>query len=328
MKDLNATVCFKAKFTITANEPSVDLLWTLVYEIRTWLLRKWNNEEHKTIPSDMNVWAHFKSGGKLFDEEKTNHLYGESAYYVDENTNAVSWACKIVENRNPKQGYAPRDWTTEIGYQSSDNISATISYLVTYNDMSGYIGLHEEAPVVSIPRLIRALLSHEKITCSIGPDRLLSHPVLLKAGDYSSFENVIFDPARKIPVIYISSYILSSEDGDVKATLLVDPYQMAKCVTANAIVYYSDQVDSTEEIQKGLEKWHRCSDGAIHLYRPKVNRENVNDHYKHRFIDASFILEHGEEVILNIFRRALAQDVYYYETLFRLDDCKKLFNGK
>ena len=38
MQDLSANMFYKAKFTITANDQSVDLLWTLILEIRNWLL--------------------------------------------------------------------------------------------------------------------------------------------------------------------------------------------------------------------------------------------------------------------------------------------------
>lgn len=331
MQDLNATMFYKAKFTATSNDPSVDLLWTLVCEIRGWLLGKWNINTHHIIKDNKKTWTRFKYGGKIFDEEKTNHVYGESARHVDEETGAISWACKIVEKRDPVEGYAQREWTTEIGYQAIDNTSAVISYVVTYNDMPGFIGFCEEPPTISVPRIIRSLLSHDKITCTIGPNGLSNDPIWLNPGDYPSFEEVVFNPAREVPIIYISPYASVSEeetDGaeSPKAPMLVNPFQMAKSVAANAIVYCSNQIGFADEMRWFIDSRYGCSGGAIRIYRPKINPDDPNDHYKHRFIQASFIQDYGEESVLDIFRRALAQDVHFYETMFRLDSCKKLID--
>ena len=190
MQDLNATIFYKAKFKIAANDSTIDLLWTLVYDIRSWLLGKWNNENHKRINPDVKIWSRFKSGGRLFDEEKTNLVYGESMKCVYGDEGVVSWACRIVEKIDPKQGFCPREWTTEIGYQSTDKSSAEISYIITFNDIPGYIGLREQVPTFGVPRVIRALLSNEKITCSIGNDQLPCDPIWLNSGDYSSFEKM------------------------------------------------------------------------------------------------------------------------------------------
>lgn len=328
MQDLNATMFYKARFTATSNEPSVDLLWTLICEIRNWLRSKWNRAGHTIIKSDSRVWTRFKLGGKVFDEEKSNHVYGESAYHVDEETNSISWACKIVEKQDPKEGYAQREWTTEIGYQSIDNTSATISYVVTYNDMPGFIGFCEETPTISVPRIIRSLLTHSKITCWIGATRLSIEPTWLNPGDYPEFEKVILDPDRELPIIYISPYhITSAGKDDNQTTLLVDPSKLANSVAANALVYCSNNAGFASEMRWYIDSRYGCPGGAIRVYRPKINLEDANDHYKHRFILASFIQEHGEEAILDIFRRAFAQDVHYYETMFRLDSCKELLNN-
>lgn len=329
MQDLNATMFYKAKFTVTANAPDTDLLWILIWEIRGWLIGKWNTDNHIIIDPTMKTWTHFKMSGKIFDKEKTNHVYGESARHVSEETGTVSWACKIVEKRDPKEGYAQREWITEIGYQTISDSSAVVSYVVTYDDMPGFIGLCEDSPTISVPRVIRSLLSHEKITCSIGPDRLSIDPIWLNPGDYPSFERVLFNPTREVPIIYISpsSIFSKGEDTDAeneKALLPLNPFQLAKSVAANAIVYCSNQSEFADEMRWFIDNRYGCFGGAIRVYRPKITPEEPNDHYKHRFIQASFVQEHGEETVLDIFRRALAQDVHFYETMFRLESCKEL----
>lgn len=334
MQDLNATLFYKAKFTAQTSDPSVDLLWTLVCEIRSWLLAKWNTDNHKIVKKDIKAWTRFKFGGRLFDEEQTNHIYGESARHIEKDTGIVSWACKIVETPDPIDGCAQREWTTEIGYQSIDTTSATISYVVTYNDMPGFIGLCSDEPLITVPRVIRSLLDHDKIICTIGPNRVFNDPIWLEPGDYPIFEKVVFNPDREVPVIFISPYKElpgSESNGDdeaEKVSMLVDPYLMAKSVVANAIVFCSNQIDFIDEMRWFIDNRYGCYGGAIRVYRPKVNCEDPKDYSRHRFIPASFIQEHGERKVLDIFHRALAQDVFYYETLFRLDSCKELIDDE
>lgn len=326
MQDLNSTMFYKAKFTATAKESDVDLLWTLILEIRGWLLSKWNRDGHSIISSQMRIWTRFKNGGKIFDEEKTNHVYAESMLHISEGNNMTSWACKIVEKKDPVEGYAQREWTTEIGFQSNNGISADISYVVTYNDMPGFIGFCEDSPTISVPRIIRNLLSHEKIICSIGPDRLTADPVRLNPGDYPVFKNILFNPDREVPVIYVSPCQTEAEADDGEVSMLVNPLKLAESVVANALVFFSSDINFTSEMRWFIDERYGCAGGAIRLYRSKINTDDPKDRFKHRFIPASFIREHGEERVFDIFRRALAQDVHYYETMFRLDSCKALMD--
>ncbi len=324
MQDLSSTMFYKAKFTVTANEPTADLLWTLIMEIRGWLLSKWNIGGHTIIDSKMKAWTRFKNGGKIFDEEKTNHVYAESVFHISEDSAVKSWACKIVEKKDPVEGYAQREWTTEIGYQSKTDMSAEISYVVTYNDMPGFIGFCEDNPVITVPRVIRKLLDHDKIKCSIGPDTLTNDPIWLNPGDYPSFEKVLFNPEREVPVIYISPCRSDEDADDTDLLMLVNPIKLAKSVAANALVYCSNNIDFASEMRWYIDERYGCAGGAIRLYRPKININDHNDRFKHRFIPAAFIRENGEECVFDIFRRALAQDVHFYETMFRLDSCKAL----
>ena len=103
--------------------------------------------------------------------------------------------------------------------------------MVTYNDMPGFIGFCEESPTISVPRIIRALLSHDKLNCSNGPNQLSFDPIWLKPGDYpSSFQDVVFNPSREIPIIYISPRRAESADGSgesEKGEMLINPFKTA-----------------------------------------------------------------------------------------------------
>ena len=50
MLDLSSTLFFKGKFQITS-EQDTDLLWTLIYKIRGWMLPKWRRSGEQ-LPED------------------------------------------------------------------------------------------------------------------------------------------------------------------------------------------------------------------------------------------------------------------------------------
>lgn len=75
MRDLSATMFYKAKFDLTAKNPDeCDLLWKLVMNIRGWITGKLNRYGHVIVEADIKRWTAFKMGGKLYDLENTNRF--------------------------------------------------------------------------------------------------------------------------------------------------------------------------------------------------------------------------------------------------------------
>jgi len=323
MRDLNATMFYKAKFNITAKDPdNCDLLWKVILEIRTWITQKMNRLEHSVVEENLQKWSFFKSGGKLYDLENRNTFFAESVYHKNFNNEQISWACIITEKPSPEFGYAPREWTTEIGYQSKDKASATISYVITYNDAPGFIGPCMEMPDITVPKVIFRLLSDNSLNCNVGDLKLQVAPEKLIPGEYPFFEQLLFDPNRELPILYISPKRKSINNDET--LLLVSAQKALDAVTGNALVFYSSDMDFSKEMSYMGKDNYNCTGGALRIYFPHVNSDNTTDHYRHRFISAKEIEKNGETYALQILRRALAQDVHYYETMFRIESCNKL----
>lgn len=308
-----SNIFYKAKFTVTAKEDAEDILWILVREIRDWLIYKLNRDGHEVVEVSNKCWSYFKNGGKLYDKERTNRVYAES--YKRLNDDSLSWACRIVENPEMKDNCAQREWVTEIGFQQCSQNEAEISYVVTYSDMPGYIGFCEDIPNISLPRVVKKLLNHKKLNCFIGPDKITDRAIELHPGDYPEFEKLIFKKERKVPVIYISP------QKDVEKDFREE---LARSVAANAVVYYATDLEFTKEMRYLGDDRYSCSNGAIRLYRPNVNRDDPNDIYKHRLLSQSFLAKYGKDSVLDIFRKALAQDFHYYDQMFRVETCREL----
>ena len=326
MQDLNATMFYKAKFNIkTVSDEPNDLLWQLILNIRNWLIRKWNRH-NAIIDYRIGNWSYFKKGGKFYDLEHMNRLYAESVYYQNqEDTSTICWACKIVEKPEVENGCAPREWVTEIGYRATSHNSAEISYVVTYSDMAGFIGFVPPSPPPSLPRVIRTIMEDPSLTCSIGSDQLSLKAIKLEPGDFSLFEKSLLSPNREIPLIFISPRPSSENPGEAQP--LVNPMKIAESVAGNAIVYYSDSVDFSQALNRIGNSNYSCSNGTIRVFRPNINISEPSDPVRHRFLSARFIEEYGEEKIIELFRRAIAQDVHFYESLFRISDCRTLIES-
>lgn len=328
MQDLNATMFYKAKFNVEIVDDQLnDLLWWLVSHIRAWITRKWNPMgKPAVIEYRTSNWSYFKNGSKFFDLGHMNRVYAESVYHQSkEDPLNISWACKIVEKPEVEGGYAPREWITEIGYQATTANSAEISYVVTYSDLAGFIGFCMPEPTPSVPRVIRAILGDPAVKCSIGANPVSISPINLTPGDYPTFENVLFNSKREMPVIYISPKRLA--DGSDEAHVLVNPVKIADSVAGNAIVFFADSLEFTREMNYMANTNYLCSGGAVRIYRPNIRIDDETDPHRHRFLSARFIEEHGEERVVDLFRRALAQDVHFYESLFRVDDCRALIEA-
>ena len=325
MQDLSATMFYKAKINIrTSDGNPEDLLWKLILEIRTWITYKLNHRgQPPVIDYKMGSWSHFKKGGKFYDLGHLNRVYAESVYHqIDESPSTISWACKIVEKPETDNKCAPREWITEIGYRALTPSSAEISYVITYSDLAGFIGPVQPTPFPSVPRVMRALLEDTKLICSVGPDQVSPVAIKLNPGDYPLFRDVIFNPDREMPVIYISPRRIDEDSNEAK--VLIDPQKVAEGVLANALVYYADALEFTQEMNYMGNKDYLCSGGAIRVYRPHIDCGDESDPARHRFLSARFIEESGEDVIVDMFRRAMAQDVHFYEKLFRTPDCRAL----
>ena len=125
MLDLSSTLFFKGKFQI-ASEQDTDLLWTLIYKIRGWMLPKWRRSGEQ-LPEDLKVWSRWKMGSNFSSENGIVHL---SSRHFEEN-GLHFWACQITESWPSQNGCAPREWTTEVGFCQHTVSSAEVSSSVS-----------------------------------------------------------------------------------------------------------------------------------------------------------------------------------------------------
>ena len=318
MSNLSAIMLYKAKFSIASTEENTDLLWNIVLHIKSWQTGKWNCNGQTIIPTYMPKWSTLKTGGRIYSADNST-VYIESEFCV--NHSERYWACKITEKRKPAPGCAPRQLVTEIGYEQTKQNKADFSCVVSYSDLPGFIGPCESIPSSSLPRLITNILSDSTIRCTCGFDDLSGVPQKLTQDDWPEFWKRITSPERELPYVYISPIKINYETDET--VLLINPNTLAKAVCGNALVFYADTAAFVKEMNGCCDANYNCYGGAIRIYQPNIKKLSKEDSIRHRFLTAANINEIGCDQIIQIFRRALSQNVYFYESFFRIDDCKR-----
>jgi len=329
--ELNSILFFKTKFDIATKVSGGDPLQQLVSNIKQWMLSKYGREAKARelrgiLSSREEPWRQFARGGRIFSADRAKTLFMESEYVRVEDTAEELWACQLVENQPTRLGFAPRKWITEIGYEGREAGKATISLVLSYTDVPGFLGPCEKAPDASVPRLIRLLLEDPALVCSIVGQAVRIDAFQLQPGDFEWFYKFLLSPEREIPVVYISP-AQDGQDGGL-GKLWLSPDKLAKQVATNALIYYARYPDANEEMRYYCDWRYQCCDGTVRLYMPRPDLNDRGDSSRHRYFTVDQLNEFGEEQILSIFRRVLAQDVHFYETMFCLDECRQKKRGE
>lgn len=317
--DLNSTLFFKGKFTIeNIHDEENDLLWMVICKIKRWMITKWKTR-NEPISSQSSVWTKWKLGSYFASE---NDIVKFKSKFFRSEEDLCFWAGKIIESQVSQNRYAPREWVTEIGFQQIDKLTADISIVIYYSDRPGYIGLCEPIPQSSTPRLIRMLIDEKRICCKVGAYPVSLNPIQLRPGDFLDFFGKVCDENRDISIVYLSPRLCEQENNTV--CTLIDPNVLAKNLGPNAIVYYANDLDFSREMTElcNPDKLG-CYSGAIRIYAPHPRMSDRDDVYRHRLIAVNDIIDYESE-IQDMLRRALAQDVHFYERMFRIEDCQKM----
>lgn len=320
MNDLNRVTYYKASFRIKAKQDDIDILWEIVCTIRKWLTNKYNKDEKQLITPSLHFWTQFKNGHLPDNKEDNNKtVYCRSRVYQSHKDGATHWACKISETPEAEYDYAQRTWITSVVYRGRGP-EGHFDLVLWYRDRAGYIGLYKKEPeIITVPRVIRMLLEHKKLTCQSAGLSLSASPMELKTGDGKILRDLIFNPARDLPLIYISPKKQEDKSTDV-GILPISPEEVNKCIMGNAFVYFSKSIEFSEEAKFFLGDRYTCSNGDVRVYFPEItNGGTGNDERRHPLICLKKLEDWGKNEILTIFRKAFAQNSDFYKHILDYD---------
>lgn len=312
MSALNSTMFYKVKFAISVDDPKTDILWKVIVHIKNWQSVKCARRR-LAFAKDTKEWTRLKWGGQIFSSD--NSIFIKSEYFNNDEECKEFWACSICENLQPPEGYANREWTTEIGYEQEGKNTAIFSCVVSYSDRAGFIGPYQKTPESNIPKLIRNIIEDNSIHVCCGSDVLTGNAIELNAGEWPELYQKIINPNRQLPYIFISPQIVNKETHET--VHLIQPDKLANKLFGNALIFYTSNSDFSYEMRY-MNDDYACYGGAIRVYQP-----NTTDSSKHRYLSASDIETYGEKQIISFLVRAYAQNVHFYDSFFCIAECQK-----
>lgn len=312
MHDLNLNLFYKTSFDIHTAEPDGDVLWQVVLDIKFWMIRKWAKNDIR-IPSETSIWTDFKNGGRFTSEDDNECVRFQSSVFWD-SQDANYWACTIEEINNIP-GMAPRQWVTEIGFVQKERGRGTFSLVLSYGDRPGFLGPCQENPTPTLPRIVRILSKNHRLNCTVSGQPLELQPTLLHAGDFPRFWSVVADSQRNVPVVYVSPRY-----SDNVGHSAIAPYELVNALGPSALVYYTTESGFCSEMRYSIPNAaFRCANGTVRVYAPYPQMSDPSDQFRHRYFSYDTISGMGSEKFISMLRRALAQDVHFYETMVRID---------
>ncbi len=313
MHDLSLNLFYKTSFDITdggADGKDPDVLWAVVLGIRAWIVKKWKRQG-VDVDGELGQWGRLKAGVKADLGDPEGAVRFESALYAPENGRLL-WSCRVTETIR-FAGYADRTWVTEVGLESDSADSGTVSIVLSYGDRPGYLGPLQPEPKPTVPGLINTLNNWASLTCTCSGKRLPLEACELQSGDFDAFWALVSDEGRRTPVIFVSPRYLQ---------LAVSPQELARALGPSAFVFYSVDDEFCREMRDKLpDRALRCEYGQVRIYSEDAPLSEVR---RHRYFNMRDIDEIGSEAFIAMVRRALAQDVDWYERIVRIETiCSK-----
>lgn len=308
MHDLNKAMFYKTSFDVRSVDEEGDALWSLICSLRLWATRK-----YPALPREASFWSALKQTHRA--EEAGVRFRSELCL---EGEGPSHWALAI-EEVFAEPDKAPRHWTTEVTFAWTERRAGHAAIALSYGDRPGFLGPCQPRPSCTTPGFIRAILENDRLACTSSGRAVSLDPRELRVGDFKAFWELVADEARETPVIYVSPRF----DGD-EARFAVAPQRIAASLGPSAFVFFSQDRAFVQEMGALIPDLAlRCDGGTVRVYATRPRMADGRDRARHRFFLTRDIEAMGEDDFVLLLRRALAQDVHFYEDMMRADAVKR-----
>lgn len=292
---LHSAIHFKCAFDISA--PDVPNIMTHLR--RTF--RRWCNEKvNSNDPVLLRTWF-FK--GNSPDYDPAQYVIGDfqlrtiSAPGVEPDEPSC-WALEMIHYDLEERA---RRWSVEITLRRMDDGFVRFTTLTKHWMMHNYIGAYPPPPAVSAPAYVRQLIGDRNLTCRKGSEVLKGHPIIVSQENCRSAYNDLISNERQAPVVVMAC-------DEQSQRVLVSPVRVVASVIGNANVYVLPNLDVVDEMNYYLGDLHRCEQGAVRVYQPKVSRLDPVNARQHRYLAANTIVQQGEDNTLQYLANGIARN--------------------
>ncbi|MGD2070049.1 MAG: hypothetical protein PVI57_15355 [Gemmatimonadota bacterium] len=189
------------------------------------------------------------------------------------------WA---LQARLPDRRVRSRQWAHEMAVVGTERGALRVSVRVHHWLEVGEVGWSPPRPQAGPPSYLLEAARTIGGAVTDGHDALPLSPVSLEPGEGRHLVEVLEEPDRRTPVVYISATRSAGRPA-------IDPDQVARAVALEAVVYVATAPDLDDELDHFLSKDLRCYGGALRIYRPGLNPRARGTHEaeRHRYITRS-----------------------------------------
>lgn len=227
---------------------------TTAFERCIELTLKWM-QEHSQVPLPAEAWQ-----GQGFDVSDVLGANPTKAVRIDATDGSI-WAARLDDSPDPQQ---PRTWVSEFFAEKR------VGHLARFGAQLTCVVRGSASPYdVSRPSVVRHVL--ESLSAEADGHALSDVAVRIDDADIPSLEALLYEPARRLPVVAISE----SEDGQT----CIEPNATARQVGGAAHIVRLTPAASWE-LTRSVGKRMSVFNGAVRLYLPGLAVEN-EDPYQH-----------------------------------------------
>lgn len=317
-----AEVFYKCRFQTAPALELADPLWRIVVLVRTWLCGR-----HATMCADDDVWrTRVRDGGQCSSDSGDVRI--RSVMCENEEGGGFSWACRVEEidegDDDPVTGgrFAGRTWTTEIGYrESGDDRRGEMGILVSCYNEPRFIGRVKSPGIPIVPDLVYLITGAADLRCGVAgipADRLVfeiggTNP----EHSASKFWSLVTAADRTYPIVYVGT--------DWTGWLALDPDELNRAIFPNALICNPADADAERRLMATQPAAVRCEWHGVSVFPPTgkpIVRENgfdgdaiesIRDNDREQGVSHTLWGEDTPDPVIVMIRRALAEDVSFYE---------------
>lgn len=191
-----------------------------------------------------------------------------------------------------------RQWCVDVATTDLGDNRVLVSFGVSHWLRPEFIGEEPDRPLPSAPNVVREILNSTKLNAFGGSTALTTSPLHLAVGAGPSFQEMLVNPNRTVPIVYISHGEQSP---------LLNAASLARLLAATAVVAVADTPSLDEELAYFLRRNFSCWGGAVRVFHPGVQLRENEDAGRHRYFSAKRIEEVGpgrvEEMLVKAIHR-------------------------
>jgi hypothetical protein len=292
---INSNVHFKAAFDVKG-EFVPKPMTHLRQKFRAWCIDKVGDND----PTLHRSWFYIGNNPKV--EPAQYHINDHQLRTVsapsDDPDEPNCWAFEMIHTDSDESA---RRWSVEITLRKIDDGSVRFTTVVRNWMMANYIGEYPAPPSPSAPSYVRSIIDDPALFCSKGDAQLHSKPIIVTNSLAQTVYDALVSTDRQVPFVFIAH-------DNQRNGVLIPPHRVAKSLIGNANVYVLSTSSVVDEMNYYLGEELSCSPGSVRVYLPRLDKEDANNSRRHRYLSAIFIMDHGEDKIVQFLTNGLSRN--------------------